>query len=57
MWFGLAFPSTARFLSVYAIRLGASAALLGWISALPAIILLIMSAFAPWWRKRYPSTV
>ena len=57
LWFGLAFPSTARFLSVYAIRLGAGAALLGWISALPAIILLITSAFAPSWRKRYRSTV
>ncbi len=57
MWFGVAFPSTARFLSVYAIRLGAGAALLGWISALPAIILLATSTFAPWWRKRYASTV
>ncbi|HMM29006.1 MAG: MFS transporter [Chloroflexota bacterium] len=56
-WFGVAFPSTARFLSIYAIRLDASAALLGWISALPAIILLITSALAPWWRKRYGSTV
>lgn len=56
-WFGVAFPSTARFLSIYAIRLGADAALLGWISALPAVILLISSAFAPWWRKRYSSTV
>lgn len=57
LWYGLAFPATARFLSIYAIRLGAGAALLGWISALPAIILLIMSAFAPSWRKRYTSTV
>lgn len=57
LWYGLAFPATARFLSVYAIRLGAGAALLGWISALPAIILLITSALAPAWRERYPSTV
>jgi len=56
-WFGLAFPSISRFLSIYAIRLGAGAALLGWIAALPAIILLVMSTFAPWWRKRYASTV
>lgn len=56
-WFGLAFPSTSRFLSVYAIRLGAGAELLGWLTALPYIILLIVSTFAPRWRKRYPSTV
>lgn len=56
-WFGLAFPSTARFLSVYAIRLGAGPVMLGWLTALPFIILLIVSTFAPRWRKRYPSTV
>ena len=56
-WFGLAFPSTSRFLSVYAIRLGAGAEALGWLTALPYIILLIVSTFAPRWRKRYPSTV
>lgn len=53
-WFGLALPSTARFLPVYAIRLDASAALLGWLTALPAIIALISSAFSGWWRTKVP---
>ncbi|MCL4237144.1 MAG: MFS transporter [Anaerolineae bacterium] len=54
-WFGLAVPATARFLSVYAIRLDASAALLGWIAALPSLIALITSSWAAWWRGRYPT--
>jgi hypothetical protein len=57
VWFGLAIPSTARFLSVYAIRLDASAMLLGWLSALPAILCLSTSGLAVWWRKKYPDTV
>lgn len=56
-WFGLAFPSTASFLSVYAIRLDASPALLGWLAALPAIAALISSSLAGMWRKRYAQTV
>jgi MFS family permease len=56
-WFGLAMPSTARFLSVYAIRLGASAILLGWLAALPAIIALATSSLAGWWRRRYDDSV
>lgn len=50
--FGLALPATARFLPVYAIRLDASAAMLGWLTALPAIIAMITSAFAEWWRRK-----
>lgn len=52
-WFGLAIPATARFLSVYAIRLDASAALLGWIAALPSLVALITSSWAAWWRGRH----
>lgn len=55
-WFGLAMPATARFLSVYAIRLGATASLLGWMSALPAIIALATSGLTPWWRGFYQTT-
>ena len=53
-WFGLALPATSQFLAIYAIRLDASAALLGWLAALPSIVALISSTFAQWWRKRYP---
>jgi MFS family permease len=52
-WFGLAMPATARFLSVYAIRLDASPALLGWLAALPALIALVTSSWAAWWRGRH----
>jgi MFS family permease len=52
-WFGLAVPSTAQFLAVYAVRLDASAALLGWLTALPAIAALATSSLAQWWRSRY----
>jgi MFS family permease len=57
LWFGLAMPATARFLSVYAIRLGAEPMLLGWLAALPAILALASSSLAAWWRRRYPDTV
>lgn len=57
LWFGLAVPSTARFLSVYAIRIGASPMLLGWLAALPAIIALASSTFSMWWRKKFSDTV
>jgi MFS family permease len=56
-WFGLALAATSRFLSVYAIHLGATAAQLGWINALPALMLLLSAAFGGWWRKRYPNSV
>ena len=56
-WFGLAVPATSRFLSVYAIRLDASAMLLGWLAALPAIIALATSGLSGWWRKRHATTV
>lgn len=52
-WFGLAVPATAQFLAVYAVRLEASAALLGWLTALPAIAALATSSLAQWWRARY----
>jgi MFS family permease len=52
-WFGLGLPATARFLAVYLIRLDASANLLGWQAALPAIIALVTSSLAGWWRRHY----
>lgn len=56
-WFGIALPATARFLSMYAIRLGASASQLAWIASGPALILLVSAALSGWWRSRYPSSV
>ncbi len=57
VWFGVAFPSVTRFLSIYAIRLGASATLLGLIAAVPSIFALVSSSFAVWWRKKYANSV
>src|SRR5690606_9120999 len=52
-WFGLAMAATSRFLSVYAIRLGATSIDLGWISSLPSLILLFSASFGAWWTQRY----
>ena len=51
-WFGLAFAATSRFLSIYAIRLGATPLELGLISSLPAIVLLFSAALGGWWLKK-----
>lgn len=56
-WFGLALAATSRFLSVYAIRLGATPVELGWISALPALFLLVSASFASWWARRFGDRV
>lgn len=56
-WFGLALAATSRFLSIYAIHLGATPAQLGWINAVPALILLVSSSFSGWWRRRYADSV
>lgn len=56
-WFGLAMAATTRFLSVYAIRLGATPVDLGWISALPALLLLVSASFGAWWTRRYGNPV
>ncbi|MBN1200358.1 MAG: MFS transporter [Anaerolineae bacterium] len=53
VWFGVAFPSIARFLSVYAIRLGATPMQIGWLTALPAVVALGSSSLAVWWRRYY----
>jgi predicted MFS family arabinose efflux permease len=56
-WFGLAFSATQRFLSVYALRLGATEADLGWITSLPALLLAITATFALRWRAHRSSSV
>jgi MFS family permease len=54
-WFGLALAATTRFLSVYAIRLGATPLDLGMITALPALILMISAATGSAWMRRFGS--
>jgi MFS family permease len=56
-WFGLAFPAVAQYLSLYAIRLNASAALLGWLAALPSVVALMTSALAGWWGRKFSNIV
>lgn len=56
-WFGLALPATARFLSIYAIRVDATTSELGWISSLPALVLLFSAALGSWWIHHYRNSV
>jgi MFS family permease len=53
LWFGLAATATSRFLSVFAIRLGASPLELGWIAALPSLILLFSAPLGSRWTRRF----
>lgn len=53
VWFGLAFAATSRFLSVFAIRFGANADVLSWMTSLPAIMVMISATFAAVWRQRF----
>ena len=56
-WFGLAHVTINRFLAVYAIRVDASPAQLGWMTALPGLMLLCASVMGRGWRRRYPDSV
>lgn len=56
-WFGLATPATARFLSVYAIHVGATPFQLGLIASLPGIAAALAAALAQWWIRRYQTTI
>lgn len=53
-WFGLALPATARFLAVYALRVGASPQEIGFLAALPSLIVLLSASLSSWWAKRNP---
>ncbi|MBL8161580.1 MAG: MFS transporter [Anaerolineae bacterium] len=52
-WFGLAFPAVSRFLSVYAIHLGANDTQLTLLASLPALILMLGSIVASRWLERF----
>jgi MFS family permease len=56
-WFGIGLAATSQFLSVYAIRLGATETELGWIASLPAIFLALSTTFGGWWMRRYSDSV
>jgi MFS family permease len=55
-WFSLGLAAQARFLQVYAIRLGAGDDLLNLMSALPALVLAISTGLGTWWLKKFPDT-
>lgn len=55
-WFGLALAATSRFLSVYAIRLGAGSLELGLIAALPALLVVLSTMWTSRWRSRYATS-
>lgn len=52
-WAGIAIAATSRFLSVFAIRLGATATDLSWLTSLPALILLFSASVSGWWMRRF----
>ena len=56
-WFGLALASTSRFLSVFAIRLGATPAQLGWLTALPFAVLLLSTTLSTRWRRHFSDSI
>ena len=56
-WFGVALAATSRFLSVFAIRIGATPLDLGLISSLPPLVLLFSSLLGSWWLRRYTDNI
>jgi MFS family permease len=53
LWFGLAVAAVPRFIQYYAIDMGATPLELGWLTALPYLVLVISAALSQWWRSRY----
>ncbi len=56
-WFGMALAATSRFLTIYAIRVGATPEQLSLLAALPGIALLFATGFSGWWRRHYSTSV
>lgn len=57
VWFGLALTATARFLSVFAIRLGATPAEQGLLIGLQGLVMVFSTILAVPWRNRFQTTV
>jgi MFS family permease len=55
-WYGIALAATSRFLSMYAIRVGAEPWQLSWLVAIPSLVLLVSSYFGVRWRNRFSGT-
>lgn len=56
-WFGVAWVTINRFLSVYALRVGATPTELSWITAGPVLGMALGSLLVIWWRDRFPDSV
>ncbi|NJL94190.1 MAG: hypothetical protein HC915_10925 [Anaerolineae bacterium] len=56
-WFGFALAATTRFLSVFAIRSGATAFELALMAALPAVGLLLSAGWAAQWLGRFSDPI
>lgn len=56
-WFGLALAATSRFLTIFAIRLGATPMDLGLLTALPGLVLLLSTGLSGWWQRRFTSAM
>lgn len=56
-WFGLALAASTRFLSMYAIRLGATPFELGLLTSLPGLSLLVSTVLSGWWRKKFKTVM
>jgi MFS family permease len=52
-FYGLALGAYGRFLTVYAIHLGATPLEQGLLSSLPALVLLLFSSIGAWWTRRF----
>lgn len=55
-WYGLAIAAVPRFIQYYAIDMGATPIELGWLTALPYLVLVLSTALSQWWRNRYYDT-
>ena len=56
LWMGLASAATARFATVYAIRVGATPLELGLLASMPAIFMMIAATGSSWWISRYKTS-
>ncbi len=55
-WFGVALAASSRFMQIYAIRMGATPMEIGWLTSLPAIVLLFANGLSGWWRRRFDNS-
>lgn len=56
-WFGIALAATQRFLQFFALKMGATPLELGWITSIPAVVLIVAVSLSQWWRNRYSDSI